>query len=90
MEIQIDGVTILTLSSTDIVCLENDLLSKSEWIKEAIVGKVNQCKKRMIREWQPKLFTDPSIETIPANQDDFIALVVDRDDYKSRKQREAE
>jgi len=90
MKTQIDGVTILELSDTDIACLRNDLLSIEEWIKEAIVGKVNNCKKRMIQEWQPKLFADPHIESVPANEDDFVSLVVSRDDYKTRVEREEE
>lgn len=90
MIIQIDSTTVLELSDTDIAALDNDLSSKVDWIKGAIIGKVNQCKKRMISEWQPKLFTDPEVESIPATTDEFIAMVIARDDYKDRTARDAE
>ena len=37
-----------------------------------------------VPKWNPKLMADPEVESIPANEDDFIALVVARDDYKNR------
>ena len=43
----------------------------------------------MINEWRPKVFADDSVATIPANDDDFIAMVVARDDYKTRAERDA-
>lgn len=90
MKIYADSELILELSNTDIVCLGNDLLSKREWIKAAIVGKVNNCKKRMIREWQPKLFDDPAIESIPATDESLISVIITRPDYKNRIDREVE
>ena len=78
-----------TLSSTEEAVLKNDLLDVQDWVDKAIDGKVNNCKKRMIAEWLPKLYADESVTQIPANEDDMIALVVARDDYKSREDREA-
>jgi hypothetical protein len=78
-----------TLSSTEEAVLKNDLLDVQNWVDKAIDGKVNNCKKRMIAEWLPKLYADESVTQIPANEDDMIALVVARDDYKSREDREA-
>ena len=40
------------------------------------------------RKWQLILFNDPAVESIPANADDFIALVIARDDYKNWKDRD--
>ena len=78
------------INDTDMIALNNDLLDVNEWIQSAVTGKVNSCKKRMINEWQPKLFNDPSVTFIPATQDEFITAVVARDDYKSRIDRDAE
>ena len=80
----------VTISDVDMKALENDLLDVNEWIQGAVNGKINNCTKRLINEWQPKLFADPEVENIPADTSAFINLVVSRDDYKNRVQRESE
>ncbi len=58
------------------------------WIQNAVDGKINNCWKRMQREWTQKLMDDDSfIDPIPSNQADFVNLVTARSDYKTRKQR---
>jgi hypothetical protein len=78
-----------TLTATEESVLKNDLLDVEVWVNGAIDGKVNNCKKRMIAEWLPRLYADESVTQIPANEDDIIALVVARDDYKDRSERDA-
>ena len=80
----------VTISSADETALDNDLLDKDAWLQAAVVGKINNCKKRMINTWRPIIFADDSVTTIPANDDDFIALIIARDDYKTRTERDAE
>ena len=80
----------IEINETDMLVLNNDLLDVNEWIQNAVIGKINNCKKRMITEWQPKLFNDPAVTNIPATEDEFITAVVARDDYKSRIDRDAE
>ena len=59
------------------------------WIQNAVDGKINNCWKRMQREWTQKLMDDESFtDPIPSNQADFVALVTARSDYKTRKQRD--
>ena len=77
-----------TLTTTEESVLKNDLLDVEDWVDKAIDGKVNNCKKRMIAEWLPKLYADESVTQIPANEDDMIALVVARADYYNRVVRE--
>jgi len=79
----------VTISASDETALDNDLLDKDAWIQAAVTGKINNCKKRMIEQWRPIIFADDSVATIPANDDDFIALIVARDDYKTRTERDA-
>ena len=79
-----------TLSSTEEAVLKNDLLDIQDWVTKAIDGKVNNCKKRMIAEWLPKLYADDSVSSIPASEDEIVALVVARSDYKDRAARDAE
>jgi len=79
----------ITITDTDLLALNNDLLDVDVWIQGAVAGKINSCKKRMINEWQPIMFADDSVTSIPATQDEFITAVVARADYKSRVDREA-
>jgi len=78
------------INDTDLLALNNDLLDVDGWIQGAVDGKINSCRKRMIAEWQPILFNDPDVTSIPATQDEFITAVVARADYKSAFERNAE
>ena len=83
-----------TISLTDLqqTILSNDLYNDTDnagldlWIQNAVDGKLNNCWKRMQREWTTKLMDDDSFtDPIPSNQADFVALVTARPDYKNRK-----
>ena len=79
-----------TLSSTEEAVLKNDLLDVQNWADKAIDGKISNCKKRMLREWMPKLYADDSVSSIPASEDEIVAMIIARDDYKDRAARDAE
>ena len=81
-------ITKRTLTATEESVLKNDLTNVQVWVDGAIDGKANNCKKRMIAEWLPKLYADESVTQIPANEDEMIALVVARSDYYNRVERE--
>ena len=83
-------ITKRTLTTTEESVLKNDLLDVQDWVTKAVDGKVNNCKKRMIAEWTPKLMADDSVSSIPANEDELIAMILARDDYKNRVARDAE
>jgi len=72
--------------------LYNDISNNAgldDWIQKALDGKINNCWKRMQREWTQKLMDDDSFnDPIPSNQADFVNLVTARSDYKTRKQRD--
>ena len=75
--------------------LSNDLYNDSDnagldaWIQGAIDGKINNAWKRFQTEWTTKLMNDSSFtDSIPSNQEDFVALVIARSDYKNRKARD--
>ena len=75
------------ISDTDEKILLNNILDIQEWVDGAIVGKINQCWKRLEQEWTPKLMDDSNIESIPANKDLYVEMVISRSDYKNRSQR---
>ena len=77
-----------TLTATEESVLLNDLLNIQDWVDGALNGKINNCKKRMIAEWMPKLYADESVTQIPADDDEKIILIVARDDYKNRTEKE--
>ena len=86
----------ITLTDLQQNILDNDLYNNpsdnsglDEWIDGAMTGKINNCWKRMQREWTTKLMEDSSFtDSIPSNQADFVALVTARSDYKTRKARD--
>ena len=84
-----------TLTDLQQTILSDSLYNDSDnagldlWIQNAVDGKINNCGKRMQREWTQKLMDDESFtDPIPSNQADFVALVTARSDYKNRKQRD--
>ena len=77
-----------TLTAVEESVLLNDLLDIQDWVDGALNGKINNCKKRMIAEWMPKLYADESVTQIPADDDEKIILIVARDDYKNRTEKE--
>ena len=79
----------IEVDDTDQTVLKNDLLDINDWVQSAMTGKINNCWKRMQREWTDKLMNDDSFtDSIPSNQADFVALVIARSDYQNRKARD--
>jgi len=81
----------IEVDDTDQTVLKNDLLDINTWVQEAMTGKINNCWKRMQREWTDRLMNDESFtDSIPSNKADFVKLVTARSDYKDRKARDEE
>ena len=77
------------VTDTEQAILLNDLLNIDDWLQAAMLGKKNNCWKRMQQEWTTKLMNDASFtDSIPSNQADFVALVIARADYKTRTERD--
>jgi hypothetical protein len=78
------------VTDTEQAILLNDLLNIDAWLQAAMLGKKNNCWKRMQSEWTTKLMNDESFtDSIPSNQADFVTLVTARSDYKTRTERDA-
>lgn len=90
MKIKVDDKLIHKSSELDDFFVDNDILDKPVWLKGSWVGKVNNCKKRFMREWLPKLLADPNIASLPGSEEEIVALVKVRPDYKNRVQRDKE
>ena len=78
------------VTDTEQAILLNDLLNINDWLQAAMVGKKNNCWKRMQNEWVTKLMNDSDFtDSIPSSQADFVTLVTGRSDYQTRTQRDA-
>ena len=81
----------VTIKDTDQKCMKNDLLDLDQWVQDAVTGKKNNCWKRFQREWTTKLMEDETFtDPLPSVKEDFVNLVMAREDYKDRVTRDAE
>ena len=81
----------VTINDTDQKVMKNDLLDLDDWVQKAVDGKKNNCWKRFQQEWTKKLMDDETFtDPIPSVKEDFVNLVLARDDYKDRATRDAE
>ena len=79
----------VNISDADEQAMLNDLLDIDAWVQAAVVGKINNCKKRMAAEAAAVLKADASVETMPATDDGLIDALLARPDYKNRAERDA-
>lgn len=80
----------ITLTEFDYKVLQHQLLSTEEWSQLALDGKINNVKKRLLKEAQEALLKDEEIDTIPATTEGLLELYFSRPYYKNRQQRELE
>ena len=69
--------------------LLNDLLDIDDWVQQAVIGKINNCGKRMATQATAVLKADDSVETMPATDEGLQKALLARDDYKNRAERDA-
>jgi len=82
MKIQIE------INDLDQKILQHDILDVERWVQDAISGKINNVKKRLLKEAQEKLFADEEVDFMPATESGLLELYFSRSYYKSRTQRE--
>jgi hypothetical protein len=61
-----------------------------QWVRDLLSAKCHTRGKALIEAWRPRLFADPTVTSLPANEKDLVALIVARPDYRSRLQADAE
>ena len=79
----------IDITDMEELALKDCLLDSDQWLRDALRGKIANCKKRMRRHWFQILLDDPTVTSIPALEDTLIALIVARPDYKNRTERDA-
>jgi len=78
----------IIIKDLDEKILQHDLLDVQRWIQDAVNGKINNVKTRLLKEAQESLFKDPEVEAIPASEEGCIELYFSRPNYKNRANRE--
>ena len=71
----------------DTIVDDGDNVGVDAWIQTQVDEKIDACWNRMRVKWTKILMNDSDFtDDIPSNQGDFVALVIARDDYKTRKE----
>lgn len=84
---EFDEKSIVKLLGNDLVDPLGDIKRRLRWVVE---HKCERCFDRLKNEWLDKLMSDPSVDSIPADKQKFIEMVMSRPDYKNRQQRDLE
>jgi len=79
---------LIEINDLDEKVLQHDLLDVQQWVLESIDGKINNVKKRLLKEAQENLFKDSEIDTMPASENKLLELYFSRPYYKNRIMRE--
>jgi hypothetical protein len=75
------GIQITKTEHAGLLHIVND---PEKWLSDLMVANAEINRTRLINQWQPKLFSDPAVETLPAIKADLAALIFARPDYKTR------
>jgi len=81
------GLSLTTIEQLSALYITSDL---EKWLFDAIIEKGKVRQKALIHDWQPTLLADPSVTELPANVHELCALIMARNDYKTRLQQDAE
>ncbi len=68
--------------------LEHDLLDIKDWIDKAIIGKINNCMKRLAKAEQERLM-QIGVDMIPAKLESLCKSAFNSKDYKNRQERDS-
>ena len=68
--------------------LLNDLLDIDAWVQASVVGKLNNCGKRMAEQATQVLKADSDVESMPATDQGLQESLLARSDYKNRAERD--
>ena len=81
-----DGITITDIEHK---CLLYIVPDAEAWLLGILAEKTRLRRAELIKEWRPKLFADPAVTELPANDHALCTLIMARSDYKTRLQQDA-
>jgi hypothetical protein len=71
----------INISDTDLLCLKHDLVDVEKWVQDAVTGKINNCKKRMVTPYQSPL--------VNKTDEEIVTHIITQDNYEDRLTRDA-
>jgi len=74
------GITISAVDYASVLAYVEDM---NDWVYGAILGHINRGKKKIQKQYTQMLFDDPAVITVPANENDLLALILQRPEYKT-------
>ena len=78
----------IIISSIENQCLLHMVSNPEAWVTSAIAEKARLRRDALIEEWRPTLYADASVTELPADADDLATLILARDDYQTRAQKD--
>ena len=93
MDIKVDNTVVYTISEADLLLLKDYMVadkvrSQIEYrVGWVVTHLLEQIWKGFSEKWTKILMDDPTVESIPANKEAFIALVTSRPDYRDNAAR---
>ena len=79
----------IVLTATENSCLLHITSDAEAWVTSTITEKARLRRNALIEEWRPILYADASVTELPADEDDLATLILARDDYQTRVQKDA-
>ena len=79
----------IAITDTENKSLLHIVSDPEAWLLASITKKAGSRREALINEWRPRLFADASVTELPADDDALCTLIMARDDYKTRLQRDA-
>ena len=79
----------INITDTENKSLLHIVSAPEDWLLAAITENARLRREALISEWRPRLFADASVTELPTDDDEMCALIMARDDYKTRLQQDA-
>jgi len=79
----------IMISQTEQLVLFHVEADSEQWLRNSVTERARLRRDALIKEWQPRLFADPAVTELPADNEALCTLIMARDDYKTRLQQDA-
>ena len=78
----------IVITNNEQNALKHLLVDPEQTIKDAIVAKASSRRSALVHEWEPTLYADDSVTSLPKAESEVAALIFARDDYQTRLERD--
>ena len=79
----------IKITENEYKCLLHVVADPEAWLLAILVNKSRRRRAALIDGWLPALYADSSVTELPASDDELCALIMARDDYKTRLEQDA-